>query len=101
MTTHLITLILFLTIQTFVFYKFYTKRAGKKAVYHAWYAWIIDAGAIISGLSIMLFSLYLLNSPWIFTIEVPKIIFYFFTLLGSWQFGIHLTKFIIRNHLEL
>lgn len=93
----MIYLIIYFFIQLFAFYLFYKSKDGQKAIYDTWYDWIIDIAAILSGFSIMTFSIILLYNPWIFAIPVSSKIFYFLFILGSWQFSIHLLKLLIRN----
>jgi len=93
----LILIIVFLIVELILFHSFYSRRNGQKAVYTAWYAWIIDLLAMFSGVSIMGLSLICLYNPWIFNVEVPEYIFILLFIFGSWQFGIHFVKLIIRN----
>ena len=89
-------LFIFLLCQLFIFYKFYQRKDGQKAVYRTWYAGIIDILGILSGLTILTLSIYTLNNKWIFNVFVPDLLFYIFFLIGSWQFCIHLCKILIR-----
>lgn len=89
-------LLAFIIIELVLFHAFYSRRAGKKAVYTAWYAWIIDTLAMFSGVTIMGLSLFCIYNPWIFQFPVPQSIFILLFVFGSWQFGIHLVKWIIR-----
>jgi predicted HicB family RNase H-like nuclease len=36
-------------------------------------------------------------NPWIFNVEVPSALFIILFIFGSWQFGIHFVKMIIRS----
>ena len=90
-------LLSFLVVELVLFYGFYSRRQGKKAVYTAWYAWIIDLLAIFSGISLMTLSILCIYNSWVFNIQVPTILFVLLFIFGSWQFGIHFVKLIIRN----
>jgi hypothetical protein len=90
---------IFFIFQLFVFYKFYRRRDGHKAVYHTWYAWIIDTFAVISGVFIMSLSVFLLYNQWVFSFDVNDTFFYLGFLVGSWQFSIHAIKALLRTRL--
>ncbi len=90
-------LIIYFFIQLFIFYLFYKSKDGKKAIYDTWYDWIIDLGAILSGFSLMVLSIFLLKNPWVFSIDISPKVFYVLFVIGSWQFSIHLLKLLIRN----
>lgn len=83
-------------IEFLAFFFFYNRPEGRKAIYFSWYAWVIDALAIFSGLMIMFWSIYALHHPWIFAVSVPVWIFWLAFLIGSWQTGIHAVKVLIR-----
>lgn len=83
-------------IEFLVFFLFYRRPEGRKAVYFSWYAWVIDALAIISGSMIMFLSVYALHHPWIFAVTIPQWIFWLAFIVGSWQAGIHAVKVWIR-----
>lgn len=87
---------LVLLIELVVFFAFYNRPDGRKAVYTSWYAWIIDVLAIFSGSTIMFWSVYSLHNPHLFTVALPAWIFWIGFLIGSWQAGIHLVKLVIR-----
>lgn len=95
--TSTIILLSFLLFELFLFNGFYRRREGRRAVYTAWYAWIIDVAAMFSGMAIMFVSLVCLYYPSIFTITVPRYLFYTLFIVGSWQFAIHAVKLVIRN----
>lgn len=86
-----------LLMQLVVFFFFYNHPHGRHAVYDAWYAWIIDSLAIASGGVIMALSIYVLNNPWIFTIDIPDWTFWVTFIIGGWQAGIHAVKWFIRS----
>lgn len=90
-------IIIFLVFEFILFFQFYSRKSGRVAVYSAWYAWVIDILAMLSGGAIMFFSLYLFYTPEVFTVPVSKILFIIFFILGSWQFMIHFVKLIIRK----
>lgn len=94
-------LISILIFEIVLFYVFYNHYSGRKAVYSAWYAWIIDTLAIFSGISIMFLAYYSLYNPKIFTIQIPKSLFILVFIFGSWQFGIHFVKLIIRQTIKI
>ena len=83
-------------VQMLGFFAFYRHPHGRHAVYDEWYAWIIDALAIVSGAIIMFVSVYALYNPWIFTITIPDITFLMTFAVGSWQACIHAVKWFIR-----
>lgn len=85
-----------LVVQIIAFFFFYNHPYGRHAVYDTWYAWIIDALAIMSGGVIMALSIYAITNPWIFTIDVPGWIFWFTFIVGGWQAAIHLVKWVVR-----
>ncbi len=83
-------------IQFVAFFLFYNHPVGRAAVYVAWYAWIIDLLAIVSGITLMTLSVYLLHNPWIFTIKIPSWVFLITFTIGAWQASIHAVKWLIR-----
>lgn len=83
-------------LQLVAFFFFYNHPHGRKAVYEAWYAWIIDLLAVASGGTIMALSVYTLHHPEIFTIDIPIWIFWATFIIGGWQAAIHLVKWVIR-----
>lgn len=97
----LILILGFLILELVLFHGFYSRRTGRVAVYTAWYAWIIDVLAMFSGVSIMGLSLVCLYNPWIFNLPVPGYLFITLFIFGSWQFGIHFVKLIIRSAKEI
>lgn len=86
----------FLVFELLLFFAFYNRPEGRKAVYFTWYAAIIDSLAIFSGSLIMGWSIYALHNPGLFTSPIPDWIFWLGFLVGSWQAGIHIVKVIIR-----
>lgn len=86
----------FLGIELAVFFAFYNRPEGRKAVYFSWYALPIDLLAIFSGTTIMFWSIYAMHRQTIFAVDIPHTIFWLAFVLGSWQAGIHLVKIIIR-----
>ena len=76
---------------------FYSSEHGKKAVYVAWYAWIIDLLAIMSGISIMTLAVFSKHHPALFAVQVPNLLFLVLFMLGSWQTSIHSIKWITRT----
>lgn len=92
----LIRAFVFLAVELAVFFAFYNRPEGRKAVYFSWYALPIDALAIFSGSMIMFWSLYAMHSPHLFAVSVPTWPFWLAFVLGSWQAGIHLVKVVIR-----
>ncbi|HWO07485.1 MAG TPA: hypothetical protein VNM40_02780 [Candidatus Paceibacterota bacterium] len=84
-------------IELAIFFFFYNRPEGRKAVYFSWYAGIIDVLAIFSGGAIMFWSAYALYHPELFTIHVPEWLFWLGFLIGSWQAGIHIIKLVIRT----
>ena len=99
MSAILITLVhafIFLTVELAVFFAFYNRPEGRKAVYFSWYALPIDILAIFSGSTIMFWSVYAMHRQTIFAVDIPHAIFWLAFVLGSWQAGIHLTKILIR-----
>lgn len=83
-------------LQLIAFFFFYNHPHGRHAVYDAWYAWIIDALAILSGTVIMMLSIYCIYNPWIFNITIPSWVFWITFIIGGWQAGIHAVKWVIR-----
>jgi len=92
----LIRALIFLVIELAVFFAFYNRPEGRKAVYFSWYALPIDALAIFSGSMIMFWSIYAMHNPRLFAVDVPEWPFVLAFILGSWQAGIHIVKVIIR-----
>lgn len=92
-----IIILLFLIFELTIFYIFYSNKVGRLTIYKTWYAWIIDVLAMFSGVSIMVLALVSLYNPWIFTLSVPKYLFVTLFIFGSWQFGIHIVKLMIRS----
>jgi hypothetical protein len=90
-------LVIYFVFQFIVFFKFYLRREGKKAIYRAWYANIIDIFAMLSGLIIMTLATITIYNTWIFNVYIPVIVFYTFFILGSWQFSIHCIKMLLRH----
>lgn len=88
--------VIIFALQVVAFFFFYNHPHGRKAVYEAWYAWIIDLFAIVSGATIMALSIYTLHHPELFTIDIPNWIFWVTFIIGGWQAAIHLVKWIIR-----
>lgn len=86
-----------LAMQLIGFFLFYNHPHGRHAVYHAWYASVIDTLAILSGSSIMAASVYALEHPELFTIDVPAWILWATFVIGSWQAAIHAVKLVIRQ----
>lgn len=86
-----------LVVQLIAFFFFYSHPHGRHAVYDAWYAWIIDLLAIVSGGIIMGLSVYVLYNPWVFTIDIPGWIFWITFIVGGWQAAIHAVKWFIRS----
>lgn len=93
----LLRFVFILVVQLVAFFFFYNQPYGRHAVYDAWYAWIIDLLAIVSGSVIMLLSVYALYNPWIFTIDIPDWTFWVTFIIGGWQAAIHLVKWVIRS----
>lgn len=89
--------LMILVIQLIGFFFFYNHPHGRHAVYHTWYASVIDALAIFSGSSIMFASIYALENPDLFTIDIPSWIMWTTFVIGSWQAAIHLVKIVIRR----
>lgn len=83
-------------VQLVAFFFFYSHPHGRHAVYEAWYAWIIDLLAILSGAVIMGLSIYALHNPWIFNIDIPAWVFWITFIVGGWQAAIHAVKWFIR-----
>jgi|GEM_PF-6862823 len=83
--------------QIAAFFFFYKQPYGQYAVYDAWYAWLIDLLAILSGMFIMGATIYAYLNPWIFTFTVPPWIFWVTFIVGGWQAGIHIVKWVIRT----
>ena len=92
----LIRAIIFIVVEFAIFFAFYNRPEGRKAVYFSWYALPIDLLAIFSGSMIMFWSIYAMHRPTIFAIDVPHLLFWTAFTLGSWQAGIHFVKIIIR-----
>lgn len=88
--------VIFLIVELAIFFAFYNRPEGRKAVYFSWYALPIDALAIFSGSMIMFWSFYAMHSPHLFAVNVPGWPFWLAFVLGSWQAGIHLIKILIR-----
>ena len=86
----------FLAVELAVFFAFYNRPEGRKAVYFSWYALPIDALAIFSGSVIMFWSIYAMHRPHIFAVDVPVWLFWLAFVIGSWQAGIHVVKVVIR-----
>jgi hypothetical protein len=78
------------------FFFFYNRPDGRKAVYFSWYAWIIDALAILSGGSIIAATIYALHNPQLFNFVIPTWVFVIAIIIGSWQATIHFVKILIR-----
>lgn len=80
-----------------VFFFFYNHPHGQYAVYDAWYAWLIDLLAILSGTFIMAATIYAYYNPWLFTFQVPSWVFWVTFIIGAWQASIHAVKWFIRS----
>lgn len=89
--------LIILVVQLIGFFFFYNHPHGRHAVYHTWYASVIDVLAIFSGSSIMLASVYALENPDLFTMAIPPWIMWTTFVVGSWQAAIHLVKIVIRR----
>jgi hypothetical protein len=79
-----------------VFYYFYSHGSGASAVYFAWYAWIIDVLAILSGCVIMAIAVFAAHTPYFFTEDVPRDFTILIFIMGSWQASIHSVKLYLR-----
>jgi hypothetical protein len=79
-----------------VFYYFYSHGAGVSAVYFAWYAWIIDLLAILSGCIVMAIAVFSANTPYFFAATVPDDFVTLVFIMGSWQASIHAVKLYLR-----
>ena len=79
--------------QGVLFLRFY-KREGTYAVYHAWYAWIIDLCAVGSGTFLMGLALYLHHVE---SFGLPIVFVYGLFIVGSWQALIHGVKWYVRS----
>lgn len=88
--------VVIVAVQLAAFFFFYNHPHGRRAVYEAWYAWIIDCLAILSGATIMWLSIYALYHPELFTIDIPNWIFVIVFVIGGWQASIHAVKWFIR-----
>lgn len=85
-----------LILQIVAFFFFYNHPHGRHAVYEAWYAWIIDLLAILSGTAIMAAAIYAYYNPGLFTFTVPTWVFWITFIIGGWQASIHAVKWLIR-----
>jgi hypothetical protein len=85
-----------LAVEVAAFWYFYSTAPGRKAVYCAWYAWIIDLLGITSGIFFMSCALIAAFRPDLFTVSVPFVAVFFGFLAGSWQAVIHGVKWIHR-----
>jgi hypothetical protein len=83
-------------VEVAAFWRFYSTAPGKKAVYCAWYAWIIDLLGITSGIFFMSCALIAQYRPDLFMVSVPFAMIFFAFLAGSWQTVIHAVKWIHR-----
>ena len=79
-----------------VFYYFYSHGSGASAVYFAWYAWIIDILAILSGCIVMSIAIFAANTPYFFTESIPQDFTILIFIMGSWQASIHAVKLYLR-----
>ena len=86
-----------LVAEVFAFYYFYSHGAGVHAVYFAWYAWIIDVLAILSGCIIMSTAIFAERTPYFFSESVPDSFIVFIFIVGSWQASIHAVKLYLRT----
>ena len=68
-----------------------------RAVYFAWYAWIIDILAILSGCIIMSTAIFSVHYPFFFRDTVPFLFVVFIYVVGSWQASIHAVKLYLRT----
>ena len=80
-----------------LFYRFYSSHHGKHAVYFTWYAWVIDALGIASGIIIMVLAIYIEHDPGAFTFRIPFAFNLLLFIQGSWQTSIHAVKWLIRT----
>jgi hypothetical protein len=87
---------LILIVEVAFFYYFYSRSDGAQAVYFAWYAWIIDVLAIMSGCVIMSMAIFAERTPYFFTDSVPPLFIIFIFIVGSWQASIHAVKLYLR-----
>lgn len=94
----LIRFIAILVVELVTFFFFYNHPHGRRAVYFAWYASVIDVLAIVSGSVIMGLTIFAMHHPSLFTFRVPDYIFLLVFIVGSWQAAIHFVKLCIRGH---
>ena len=83
--------------ELWAFYSFYSRSLGARAVYFSWFAWLIDAGAIISGSVIMYIAFFIHDNPAAFNFHVSFAFVLFVYLIGSWQASIHAVKMFLRT----
>ena len=78
------------------FYVFYKTENGCEAIYHAWYAPVIDILGIVSGSIIMLIALFAKNNPALFNFDISLSFIFLLFIMGSWQTSIHAVKGFLR-----
>ncbi len=76
---------------------FYRTDKGSRAVYVAWYAWIIDLLGVASGCFIMTLSIFIERHAELFNFEVPDYLLIILFIIGSWQASIHAVKWTLRT----
>jgi hypothetical protein len=75
---------------------FYRTNDGSRAVYHAWYAWIIDLLGVASGCFLMILSIYTARHRELFLFEIYDVFLVVLFVIGSWQASIHAVKWTLR-----
>lgn len=76
---------------------FYRTVQGSRAVYHAWYAWIIDFFGVASGCFLMTLAIYTARNRELFLFEVYDVYLIMLFVIGSWQASIHAVKWTLRT----
>ena len=76
---------------------FYRTENGGRAVYVAWYAWIIDVLGVASGCFLMVLSIFIERNRELFNFEIYDALLVVLFVIGSWQASIHAVKWTLRT----
>ena len=76
---------------------FYRTEHGCRAVYEAWYAWIIDLLGVASGCFLMSLAIFIERHRELFNFDVPDLLLVILFVIGSWQASIHAVKWTLRT----
>ena len=89
--------LLVLLVEVPAMFFFYRTEHGSRAVYVAWYAWIIDFLGVASGCFLMTLAIYTARHRELFNFEVYDGLLIILFVIGSWQASIHAVKWTLRT----